>query len=182
MRRFAPRSPRTMTLPRQTTPIAGRPSTAPVSLPAMAPAAFLPAWVCPTTPTRCKSAAAVPGPEPAPWNGAGQAGSPAKARYASPTGTRRPGSPAASSPTAPISHRCGFASGLQNYQLRRRSRRRGRRRRRRHGLLSDGRRLRPYDTGAFGGSLGYTCSNVNNDPNLVRTARPRHTTDWRTPT
>ncbi|HEY3786433.1 MAG TPA: PilC/PilY family type IV pilus protein [Steroidobacteraceae bacterium] len=30
-------------------------------------------------------------------------------------------------------------------------------------FLMDG-SLSPYDTGAFGGSLGYTCSNVNNDP------------------
>lgn len=30
-------------------------------------------------------------------------------------------------------------------------------------FLMDG-TLPPYDTGAFGGSLGYTCSNVNNDP------------------
>jgi type IV pilus assembly protein PilY1 len=31
----------------------------------------------------------------------------------------------------------------------------------------------PYDTGAFGGSLGYTCSNVNNDPNLRADGTPR---------
>ena len=30
-------------------------------------------------------------------------------------------------------------------------------------FLMDG-SLNPYDTGAFGGSLGYTCSNTNNDP------------------
>ncbi|MDP9010030.1 MAG: PilC/PilY family type IV pilus protein [Pseudomonadota bacterium] len=32
-------------------------------------------------------------------------------------------------------------------------------------FLMDG-ALNPYDTGAFGGSLGYTCSNTNNDPTL----------------
>jgi type IV pilus assembly protein PilY1 len=31
----------------------------------------------------------------------------------------------------------------------------------------------PYDTGAFGGSLGYTCSNVNNDVNLRADSTPR---------
>jgi type IV pilus assembly protein PilY1 len=31
----------------------------------------------------------------------------------------------------------------------------------------------PYDTGAFGGSLGYTCSNVNNDANLRADGTPR---------
>lgn len=32
-------------------------------------------------------------------------------------------------------------------------------------FLMDG-ALKPYDTGAFGGSLGYTCSNTNDDPSL----------------
>jgi type IV pilus assembly protein PilY1 len=32
-------------------------------------------------------------------------------------------------------------------------------------FLMDG-SFAPYDTGAFGGSLGYTCSNVNNDPTV----------------
>jgi type IV pilus assembly protein PilY1 len=31
----------------------------------------------------------------------------------------------------------------------------------------------PYDMGAFGGSLGYTCSNVNNDPTLRADGTPR---------
>jgi type IV pilus assembly protein PilY1 len=31
----------------------------------------------------------------------------------------------------------------------------------------------PYDLGAFGGSLGYTCSNVNNDPTLRADFTPR---------
>ncbi len=31
----------------------------------------------------------------------------------------------------------------------------------------------PYDTGAFGGSLGYTCSNVNNDANHRADGTPR---------
>jgi type IV pilus assembly protein PilY1 len=31
----------------------------------------------------------------------------------------------------------------------------------------------PYDMGAFGGSLGYTCSNVNNDPTLRGDLTPR---------
>jgi type IV pilus assembly protein PilY1 len=39
-------------------------------------------------------------------------------------------------------------------------------------FLMDGGYL-PYDTGAFGGSLGYTCSNVNNDPNLRADGTPR---------
>jgi type IV pilus assembly protein PilY1 len=32
---------------------------------------------------------------------------------------------------------------------------------------------RPYDMGAFGGSLGYTCSNTNNDPTLRADSTPR---------
>jgi type IV pilus assembly protein PilY1 len=32
---------------------------------------------------------------------------------------------------------------------------------------------RPYDMGAFGGSLGYTCSNSNNDPTLRADGTPR---------
>jgi len=39
-------------------------------------------------------------------------------------------------------------------------------------FLMDG-AFTPYDTGAFGGSLGYTCSNVNNDPNLRADGTPR---------
>jgi type IV pilus assembly protein PilY1 len=39
-------------------------------------------------------------------------------------------------------------------------------------FLTDG-SASPYDTGAFGGSLGYTCSNVNNDPNLHPDGTPR---------
>jgi type IV pilus assembly protein PilY1 len=39
-------------------------------------------------------------------------------------------------------------------------------------FLMDGAYL-PYDTGAFGGSLGYTCSNVNNDPNHRADGTPR---------
>ena len=36
----------------------------------------------------------------------------------------------------------------------------------------------PYDTGAFGGSFGYTCSNQNNDPTLRADMTPRgNTTD-----
>src|SRR5262249_31355400 len=31
----------------------------------------------------------------------------------------------------------------------------------------------PFDAGAFGGSLGYTCSNVNNDPKLHPDGQPR---------
>ncbi|MGH8305331.1 MAG: pilus assembly protein, partial [Steroidobacteraceae bacterium] len=33
--------------------------------------------------------------------------------------------------------------------------------------------ISPYDTGAFGGSLGYTCSNRNNDPTLRADSTPR---------
>ena len=39
-------------------------------------------------------------------------------------------------------------------------------------FLMDG-SYQPYDTGAFGGSLGYTCSNVNNDPTLRADGTPR---------
>jgi type IV pilus assembly protein PilY1 len=39
-------------------------------------------------------------------------------------------------------------------------------------FLMDG-AFSPYDTGAFGGSLGYTCSNSNNDPTLRADGTPR---------
>jgi type IV pilus assembly protein PilY1 len=39
-------------------------------------------------------------------------------------------------------------------------------------FLMDG-AFSPYDTGAFGGSLGYTCSNTNNDGNLRADGTPR---------
>jgi type IV pilus assembly protein PilY1 len=39
-------------------------------------------------------------------------------------------------------------------------------------FLVDG-SFNPYDTGAFGGSLGYTCSNANNDPTLRADGTPR---------